>query len=356
MPHTREKRGKVLPLQTPQAFTNRAYRFRVPNQIPASNQKNGSKIYREEILKNLASHNAKTTEDLPTLNRSQLKKVRKANEGKFMGNSRYVVKKDDGSEQAPPQSRKRKVYSEDDDAECETDPEYESPAPKRSCTRTVQDAYVGGADLYSEPTDTPRPWDHPEQQEPSVPLFATIEDQGLAFVEDENFTSPHAVIEARRNGNQQTRQIGVYWYRGNIPRHVGDDGNVVEDVVHSAFYDDIEAVEPIPGDDVPNNTPVDTPLYSSHFDPIIINNNENNNDGEALFAPLTNMPLPDPFFAPPGHNGYPYFPTQRPNAPPTPAFLDSQIQMSYPNQIGRYQTQSDLFEEPWRTGYGNQGF
>ena len=35
MPHTREYRGKVLPLQTPQAFRDRAHRFRIPNQISA---------------------------------------------------------------------------------------------------------------------------------------------------------------------------------------------------------------------------------------------------------------------------------------------------------------------------------
>ena len=49
MPHTRKHKGKVLPLQTPQAFTNRTYRFRGPNQIPASNMKNGSATYKAQI-------------------------------------------------------------------------------------------------------------------------------------------------------------------------------------------------------------------------------------------------------------------------------------------------------------------
>ena len=47
MPRTQMHKGKVLPLQTPQAFTNRTYRFRVPNQIPASKMKNESAAYKE---------------------------------------------------------------------------------------------------------------------------------------------------------------------------------------------------------------------------------------------------------------------------------------------------------------------
>lgn len=97
MPHTREKKGQVLPLQTPQAFTNRAHRFRVPNQIPASNPKNGSETYKKGILKNLAKKQITTTEGLSALDPEQVENVRKANKGKFKKNSRYVVKKDEDS-------------------------------------------------------------------------------------------------------------------------------------------------------------------------------------------------------------------------------------------------------------------
>ena len=107
MPHTRERKGEILPLQTPQAFTNRAYRFRIPNQIPASNSKNGSNAYKEEILKNLAKEN--------------------------------VVKKTEGSAQAPPPSRKRKAYCDDDDGDAEPEPEQVGPEAKRPCTRAPED-------------------------------------------------------------------------------------------------------------------------------------------------------------------------------------------------------------------------
>ena len=94
MPHTRQHNGRVLPLQTPQAFPNRTYRLRVANRIPASKMKNGT--YKAEILKNLAKKSAITTEALSTLNPDQNDEVRKVNKGEFKRNSRYVVK-DEGA-------------------------------------------------------------------------------------------------------------------------------------------------------------------------------------------------------------------------------------------------------------------
>ena len=93
MPHARVKKGVVLALQTPQAFTNRAHRFRVPNQIPAFNPKNGSETYRIGILKNLAERRMNTTEGLSALDPDQVDKVRNPNKGKFKDNSRYIVKR-----------------------------------------------------------------------------------------------------------------------------------------------------------------------------------------------------------------------------------------------------------------------
>ena len=276
MPHTRENKGRVLPLQTPQAFTNRAYRFRVPNQIPAAKPKNGSKTYRNGILKSLAQNQASTTEGLSTLNQDQIKKVKKANKGKFKANSRYVVGKD-GSTDAP--LPKKRVHQDDGH---ESSPEQRAPNPKRRCTQTPQhlgaemqspndvtpgyihhDNRDASWHLYDEPTGDFAPWDDQQRggfpmtsaapwenqgQGNLVPLFATIEDQGLALVEDESFTSPAAVIQARRNGNQQTWQINVFYYSPNIPRYQAADGSIVEEVAHSAFWDQYQAVEPIPDD------------------------------------------------------------------------------------------------------------
>ena len=273
MPHTREKNGQVLPLQTSQAFTNRALRLRIPNQMPTARPKNGSAAYKKEILKNLARRNAKTTEDLPTLKQHQIAKARRANEGKFDENSRYVVKKKEGStEMPPPSSRKRKANHDDD-----TEPEelLEAPEVKKQRTNQSQtgiktpspndltlgslsadvdaDAYWEGANVYNAPpnsatvvneqaqqlgptTSTSESQDHYENG--LVLLFSTIVDRQHALAVDRTFTSPAAVKRAREEGFQLDF-INVDWYRSDVPRYVNEDGSIVEGVVHIDAYDQI---------------------------------------------------------------------------------------------------------------------
>ncbi len=370
MPHTREKKGQVLPLQTPQAFTNRAHRFRVPNQIPASNPKNGSATYKKGILKNLAKKQLSTTEGLSALDPEQVETVRKANKGKFRENSRYVIKKDEDPAETPVPSKKRKVHCDDD---AESIPEQEEPKAKRPRTQMGQnieveapnftpgfiydnageDANLGSAGFYSEPTATPGTWDY-QQQEPSptdtanlreyqsqenfVLLFATIDDVGLALVEDPSFTSPDAVIWARRNGNQQTRQIDVHWYRESTPRYVGPDGVMREDVVAHGLWQQAEAFEPIPGD-----YQTAPEVYSAH-------------NIESPFTPYNFPPEFDPFFGKRNYGGYQGFVGQIPNYPETPTVPSLQTPLSAPSQIGRYQTQADSSEEVWRDHHGSTGF
>ena len=271
MPHTREKNGQVLPLQTSQAFTNRALRLRIPNQMPTARPKNGSAAYKKEILKNLAKKNAKTTEDLPKLKQHQIAKARKENEGKFDENSRYVVKKKEGStEMPPPPSRKRKAIHDND-----TEPEepLELPEAKRQRTQTPYymgvetlgpnnmtlgslsddvdaDAYWEGANVYNAPPNTATLGNEQSQQLGSasqfqdhyenglVLLFSTITDREIALAEDARFTSPATVKMAREQGFQ-VNLVNVDWFRPSTPRHMNEDGSVVEGVAHIDAYDQI---------------------------------------------------------------------------------------------------------------------
>ena len=358
MPHNRERNGKVLRLQTPQAFTNRAYRLRVANQIPATNPRNGSATYKEGILQNVAKERATTTEGLSVLNSSQVDLVRQNNKGKFRDNSRYVID-NQNSPKTPPASKKRNSTG-DDDNESESEQGGE-----RLCTQKVQSLEVESlladdADIYSDGTsdyEQPRKTaeqrvdlereDHPTDttgssedldQDCLVPLFATSEDQGLALVENEEWTSPEAVILARRQGNQQTRQINIYWYSPYAPRHVGVDGNSVPGVVHFAFRHLYQAEEQVPSDthftwqedsaygDVPPTT-------------------------QSTIPPAIDSLLDEPYRhssrgLSPQASGNPQLTASSSSRTPLPALL----------QIGRYQTQSDSAEEVWRNHYGPAGF
>lgn len=348
------KKGEWKPLQTPQAFTNRAYRLRVPNQIPATKPKKGSSTYKASILKNLAKQKAKTTETLSTLSSAQIKKVRKENKGKFLDNSRYLTNSD-GHPKSPPASRKRSI-SGDDNTQSESEQRAKRPCKQVSQSMTVQSgyyvdagAYGEDANIYDELTDTAEQWaedahnDLPtytmdtledQNQEVLVPLFATIDDQGLALVENPDWTTAAAVVLARREGNQQTRQIDVYWYSTSVPRHVGPDGNTVEDVVDLHFLNMHVAEEPIPGD---------TQHQSGHDD---LSPNEYCDISSAI----------DPSFEDPISASSQGFPPQAVNNPQSTASSNSQTPLSALFPIGRYQTQSDSAEEVWRNQYGPAGF
>ena len=417
MPHTRKLKGKVLPLQTPQAFTNRTYRFRVPNQIPASNMKNGSATYKAQILKNLAEQSASTTEGLSVLNPDQVEKVRKVNKGKFKQNSRYIAKKNEGTINPPSPSRKRKVHDDDDDTESE--PEQAVPEAKKICThaqRSVElkapivgdqtpgylyndtngNAYMDDGGVYSAPTETHQLWeDQKEEASPTetigpwveqnagylVPLFATLEDQGLALLMDETFTNPSAVILARRTGNEYTGEIGVYWYRLDTPRYVFEDDFIVGDVAHEAFSLSFEAQEPVPSNthsisqfnstnnvappltqigmppsfdplfnepsggfysDLPAQTSNDLPatpvtgLHTPSYDtfPYILAQTSNDPPG----IPVTGL------FAP-SQSNYPDPVAQAPTDPPVTPVTSLAAPLPFTNQIGEQQTESDTSEE-----------
>ena len=446
MPHTRKDKGKVVPLQTPQAFTNRSYRFRIPNQIPASKMTNGSATYKLQIIKSLEEQNAKTTETLSTLNPKQVEEVRKINKGKFKQNSRYVTKKDTESLKTPAPSLKRKARRVDDD---ETESEIEQEKPKAKKPYLPKPYEMGGAEAavgteaspgyvyddtngnaypnegnnHNVPTGNPRRW-HGQEPYPSsahhtglevgqsredlVPLFASIDDQVHALNMDETFTSPLAVILARRHGHPLTEFIYVNWYRQSTPRHVGEDGMMVEDVVDEAFTFDEEAQEPIPSNNQPtlyvdqasiNDIPVPVPdsYGPSHgVNPDILARTPSN----SLLTPAMGLNAPDygvyqdtlgqtasdPWAAPamdlyasnhgiypgvlrrpnnppvpplgpyvPAHNFYPDVVGQ-PSYPPVTPVENLNAPLPFPNQIGRYRTESDTSEEVWRNHHGSTGF
>ena len=357
MPHQRVKRGKTVDLQTKAAFGNRAHRFRVPNQIPATKPKRGSYTYKEGILKNLARRGVITTEGLSVLDSDQVGEVREKNKGKFADKSRYVIN-NDNSPSAPPSLELSGARS-DDDAIFES--EDRDPG---SCMGTAQsqetetqgdedadaDAYIEGTNDYDASTKTAEQYNISGQEhnstaaptlyeEQPVPLFATIDDQGLAMVENENWTTPEAVIMARRNGNQQTRQIGVYWYAPTVPRHVGADGNIVQSVVDLASMDSYWAQEPIPGDDQ------------------LVWQDDSAYDTVPPSAQCSTPADDDPFFDFDGYERSQDCPPQAPSFPDSTAPSTSQTPpQPAANQHGRYQTQSDSVEEVWRTQYGPSGF
>ena len=384
MPHARVKKGVVLALQTPQAFTNRAHRFRVPNQIPAFNPKNGSETYKVGILKNLAETRMNTTEGLSALDPDQVDKVRNPNKGKFKENSRYIVKKDDDSAGTPLPPKKRKVHFEDDDSagtplppkkrkvhfeDTESETEQGEPKAKKLCTRTPQsleleahdwtqgsiydnadqDAYLGGPGIYDEPIDTTGLLNNQEQAsfpqytadqngDSLVPLFSTVFDRDLALMVDPNFNSPNAVIWARRNGNQQTGQIAVFWFRQNTPRYVGPDGVMIWDVVDASIYHMFEAEEPIPG-----HTQYTPEVASAQ--------------NVASSSTLGNNPYAsDPLFNQPSYGGYQDFAGPASSYAQMPAIPSSQPPLVFPNHTGRYQTEPDISEEIWRDDHGFTDF
>ena len=238
--------------------------------MPTAKPKNGSAAYKKEILKNLAKKNAQTTEDLPTLSQPQIAKARSANKGNFAGNSRYVVKKDDGSTGMPPPSSKKRKINRDD----ATEPEEYLEAPEAKKQRTQPPYQTGvemasgavgddvdadadtdweGADLYNAPPNsaalvndqsqllgpaqaTGQFQDHYENG--LVLLFSTIVDREYALAVDKTFTTAAAVKRAKEDGFQ-LEWINVEWYRPNVPRYVNPDGSVVESVVHMDAFDQL---------------------------------------------------------------------------------------------------------------------
>ena len=450
MPHTRMEKGKVLPLQTPQAFTNRTYRLRLANQIPASKMKNGSATYKREILKNLAEKSATTTEALPTLNPDQIDEVRKFNKGKFKRNSRYVIE----GEESPPPSKKRKVKCAED---TESEQEQEELKAKKPyvCTsqdmgavpailggltpgfvydNTVDNSNLNGGGHYNAPTDTSGLWPGQEQDvsttestglgaqqsaEDLVPLFASTEDQGLALLMDNTFTTPSEVVWARRNGSQNTEPIGVHWYRQSTPRHIDEDGIMVADVAHEVFAFLWEASEPMPGDTQQHTPPALNPVFDESGDGIYPGFLPQTSNAIPL-TPVTGMYAPShgihpeiliqtpndmvtPFMGsyapnygvypvtrgqtrnqppPSSHVAYSNLPAQTSHTPPlTPMSSYAPSRSVYPetlgqtqsyppvtpvtnlqaplpfqNQLGGYQADSDAAEEVWRNHHGSTDF
>ena len=403
-------KGKVLPLQTPQAFTNSTYRLRVANQIPASKMKNGSAAYKQEILKNLAEKSVTTTEALSTLNPDQIEEVRKVNKGKFKRNSRYVVK-DEGSRRNPPPSKKRKARDAED---TESEPEQEEPKAKKPFVHMSQnmgaepaivadltpgfvydntfgDSEFNGGGYYNAPTDASGLWYGQEQDastmestylgaeqsaEDLVPLFATTEDQQVALLMDSTFTNPSEVIWARRNGNQNTTPIGVYYYLQSTPRHIDEDGMVVADVAHDAFSLQWEASEPIPNDVQQHMPPAFNPELDDPSDGVYPGFLPPQTSNAIPLTPVTGMYGPNhgiypnnltqtpnyPLVTPgmgsyaPSHGVYPDVLGQAPNYPSVTPVTTLQAPLPFQNQIGRYQAESDAAEEVLRNQYGSTGF
>ena len=280
------------------------------------------------------------------------------NKGKFWGNPRYVISTDD-SPQSPPASIKRKSQSDDDnDYEFENDDnDYEFENDDNDYELENDDDNLEplfeDSELFYDPTKMAEQWDDPEQDdyhtyptetwvdqndEHLVPLFATVDDLGLAMVENENWTTPAAVIRARRDGNQQTRQIDLYWYDRNVPRQVGADGNVVNGVVNFNSRHLYQAEEDIPGDI--QGTPQDDSTQDA-----------------PQFSTLSIIPATvDPSLGDASVENSQASPTPALNQPQATASSSSQTAQSVPRQVGRYQTESDTAEEVWRNHYGPSGF
>ncbi|KAI0097943.1 heterokaryon incompatibility protein-domain-containing protein [Nemania sp. FL0031] len=72
----------------------------------------------------------------------------------------------------------------------------------------------------------------PEPAVDMVPLFATIDDRDLALIQNDDFTSPEAVIAARDSAHHDgsTSGINIVWMPESTPRFVKDDGSVVQSV------------------------------------------------------------------------------------------------------------------------------
>jgi hypothetical protein len=66
-----------------------------------------------------------------------------------------------------------------------------------------------------------------------VPLFATIDDQNLALIQNDTFTSPEAVLAMRGLGIDDgcTVDINIVWMPKDTPRFSDNDGTVFEHVI-----------------------------------------------------------------------------------------------------------------------------
>lgn len=305
MPHNRERNGKVLRLQTPQAFSNRAYRLRVANQIPATNPRNGSATYKEGILKNVAKKRAMTTEGLSVLDPSQVDLVRQKNKGKFRDNSRYVID-NQNSPKTPPASRKRNSTG-DHDNESESEQGGKRPCTRKAQSLEVDSLFGDDADIYS---------------------------YGTSDYEQPRKTAEQRVdLEREYHPTDTTGSSEPY-----APRHVGVDGNSVPGGVDFAFRHLYQAEEQVPSHthftwqedsaygDVPPTTESTIPAA---IDSLLDEPYRHSSQGLS-----------------PQASGNPQLTASSSSRTPLPALL----------QIGTYQTQSDSAEEFWRYQYGPAGF
>ena len=305
---------------------------------------------------NLAKDNASTTEGLSTLDRDQIKRVKKKNMGKFFSRSRYTII-DNDSLKTPPTIMRQNSQC-DSDTMSNTQQQVAVP-----CTWALHSlngifqhhdnshACSANAENFDKRMAHEEEWDgyevanHPENtsrclnQDYLVPLFACIEDRGLAMLENQDWTTPSAVIAARRAGSQQTRQIGVYWYSSSVPRYVGWDGRVEEDIVDSTAMALYLLEEPIPGDHELIWQDNDANSFASDVTQSNISTAINRSLDEA------SREIPQSSLS---HSS---------NLPQTTTTaFGSHTPVSAFNQIGRYQTWSDSFEEVWRDRYGPAGF
>ena len=295
----------MLRLQTPQAFSNRAYRLRVANQIPATNPRNGSATYKEGILQNVAKERATTTEGLSVLNSSQVDRIRQNNKGKFRDNSRYVID-NQNSPKTPPASRKRKSTG-DDDNESESEQGVERPCTRKVQSLEVESLFADDADIYSDGTsDYERPRKIAEQR---------------------------VDLEREDHPTDTTGSSEPY-----APRHVGVDGNSVPGDVHFAFRHLYQAEEQVPS--------------HTHF-----TWQEDSAYGDV--PPTTQSTIPaaiDSLLDEPYRHSSQGFSPQASGNPQLTASSSSRTPLPALLQFGRYQTQSDSAEEVWRNQYGLAGF
>ena len=287
--------------------------------------------------------------------------MRDKNRGKFLENSRYVVGGDDTQETQPATTRKRKSRTGDND---ESETEHDK---KRSCTRVSQSVEVDPGNAVQqlatscsdEPAETAEQWNsvdveehqpHPQERSEDwyqgdedhlIPLFASIGDRGLALIKNTEWTSPQAVIQARRAGNAETGSINVYWYNAGISRHMDLDGNTVDDVVDDAAVHLYEAEECMPGD---NDDDVLATQYASAHD--AVPQSTHDDVWDAADSSLDAQ----------GHENLQGFPSHVMYNAPTAASSGPYVPFSDPSHIGSYQTPSDSPKGDWRNQYGLAGF
>ena len=205
MPHTRKFCGRTLPIQGFEAFTNRAYRFRKAHNIPDWHPRSGA-----EAKNGMAE----------------------PEEGGKYGNvpSRFppIVMEGSGNEGVS--------YPSDFEGEEEEE---------GSEILSIDSNYWAEFPAWNE-VELLQATDAPTSDDPSidvVPLFATASDERLARLQNENLTSPRAVMFEWLRGRGAATNIYLVMRPHNAARYVDPETNETHDNVAVLSDEDIARLE-----------------------------------------------------------------------------------------------------------------